>query len=200
MLTDFRDEEQGAFFTTAKDHESLIVRAREGADAIPSGMRWRIRAGSSQLSFRPEDREAPPERSAHGRQIARHPRPCEIRRSDLLPHGPAELRDRSPGEPPVTKGSRPKSGSHAELDHRASRPGPKQPTGPATQHPLLVINNSSTARRPLVCQLAPGADQTRQCGPLEGPAGRTDPAAGGTKFSKAPVFPAGHPGGTRPTQ
>ena len=37
LLTDFLDARQGGFFTTAQNHESLILRAREGADgAIPS--------------------------------------------------------------------------------------------------------------------------------------------------------------------
>jgi uncharacterized protein YyaL (SSP411 family) len=38
MVADFADEEQGGFFTTARAHESLIIRSREGPDgATPSG-------------------------------------------------------------------------------------------------------------------------------------------------------------------
>src|SRR4029079_2582812 len=38
MVGSFRDEDQGGFYTTANQHEALIIRAREGADgAIPSG-------------------------------------------------------------------------------------------------------------------------------------------------------------------
>ena len=38
IVHSFRDEDQGGFYTTAKTHETLIIRTREGADgATPSG-------------------------------------------------------------------------------------------------------------------------------------------------------------------
>ena len=38
ILEDFLDHDQGGFFTTGKEHESLILRSREGPDgATPSG-------------------------------------------------------------------------------------------------------------------------------------------------------------------
>src|SRR5881296_1086585 len=38
MVESFQDEDQGGFYTIAKTHETLIIRAREGADgATPSG-------------------------------------------------------------------------------------------------------------------------------------------------------------------
>ena len=38
IVEDFEDREHGGFFTTAVDHETLILRGREGADgATPSG-------------------------------------------------------------------------------------------------------------------------------------------------------------------
>jgi uncharacterized protein YyaL (SSP411 family) len=37
LLADFMDTEQGGFFTTARSHETLILRSRDGADgATPS--------------------------------------------------------------------------------------------------------------------------------------------------------------------
>ena len=38
MVADFSDEAQGGFFTTARTHETLLIRSREGPDgATPSG-------------------------------------------------------------------------------------------------------------------------------------------------------------------
>ena len=38
MVTDFSDDAQGGFFTTARTHETLLIRSREGPDgATPSG-------------------------------------------------------------------------------------------------------------------------------------------------------------------
>ena len=51
MVESFRDEDQGGFYTTAKTHETLIIRAREGADgATPSGNAVAVSA-LARLSF-----------------------------------------------------------------------------------------------------------------------------------------------------
>src|SRR5881296_2016063 len=78
LLADFSDEGGGGFFTTARDHESLILRSREGPDgAIPSGNAVAASA-LARLSFhygRDDLREAAGKAiRAHGREIARYPR------------------------------------------------------------------------------------------------------------------------------
>ncbi|WP_447980536.1 aldo/keto reductase [Candidatus Nitrospira bockiana] len=97
MLADFADHEHGGFYTTAKDHEALIVRSREGPDgATPSGNAVAAMA-LARLSFhfaREDFRTAASQAiRAYGRQIARYPRAfakslCVV---DLLLHGPVEL-------------------------------------------------------------------------------------------------------------
>ena len=78
IVEDFSDQEHGGFFTTALDHESLILRSREGPDgATPSG---NAVAASvlARLSFhfdREEFREAATNAiRAYGHQIAQIPR------------------------------------------------------------------------------------------------------------------------------
>jgi len=97
MVESFRDEDQGGFYTTAKTHEVLIIRAREGADgATPSGNAVAVSA-LARLSFhydRPDLREAAVEGiRAYGRQMARHPRAFakSLAVVDLLAEGPIEL-------------------------------------------------------------------------------------------------------------
>ncbi len=97
MLADFRDEDNGGFFTTAKDHEVLILRSREGPDgAIPSGNAVAASA-LARLSFhygREDFREAATGAvRAYGRQIARYPRAFakSLAVADLLLTGPVEL-------------------------------------------------------------------------------------------------------------
>jgi hypothetical protein len=97
ILADFSDAEHGGFFTTAKDHESLILRSREGPDgATPSG---NAVAASvlARLSFhfaREDFREAAANAiRVYGRQMTRYPRAfakslCVV---DLLLRGPVEL-------------------------------------------------------------------------------------------------------------
>ncbi len=97
ILADFSDVQQGGFFTTSKDHESLILRSREGPDgATPSG---NAVAASvlARLSFhfaREDFREAAANAiRVYGRQITRYPRAfakslCVV---DLLLRGPVEL-------------------------------------------------------------------------------------------------------------
>ena len=97
MMDSFRDEDQGGFFTTAKTHETLIIRAREGADgATPSGNAVAVSA-LARLSFH-YDRQDLREAAiggirAYGRQMARYPRAFakSLAVVDLLAEGPIEL-------------------------------------------------------------------------------------------------------------
>ena len=97
MLDSFRDDDQGGFYTTAKSHETLIIRAREGADgATPSGNAVAVSA-LARLSFhydRHDLREAAiGGLRAYGRQMARYPRAFakSLAVVDLLAEGPIEL-------------------------------------------------------------------------------------------------------------
>ena len=97
ILADFGDDAGGAFYDTAKGHEALIVRHRDGADgAIPSANAVAASA-LARLSFhldRPELREAAIAAiSAYGRAIALHPRAfCKsLAVADFLLEGPVEL-------------------------------------------------------------------------------------------------------------
>ncbi|NKB82188.1 MAG: DUF255 domain-containing protein [Nitrospirales bacterium] len=97
VLSDFSDQEQGGFFTTAKDHEALIVRGREGPDgATPSGNAVAAMA-LARLSYhvnRDDLREAAGQAiRAYGKQIARHPRAFakSLMALELLLNGPVEL-------------------------------------------------------------------------------------------------------------
>ncbi len=97
IVKDFEDREHGGFFTTAVDHETLILRGREGADgATPSG---NAVAASvlARLSFH-FDREdfrtaATNAVRAYGQQIGQVPRgfPKSLMVVDLLLRGPIEL-------------------------------------------------------------------------------------------------------------
>jgi len=97
MVQSFRDEDQGGFYTTAKTHETLIIRTREGADgATPSGNAVAVSA-LARLSFH-YDRQDLREAAiggirAYGRQIARYPRAFakSLAVVDLLAEGPVEL-------------------------------------------------------------------------------------------------------------
>ena len=97
IVEDFEDREHGGFFTTAVDHETLILRGREGADgATPSG---NAVAASvlARLSFH-FDREdfrtaATNAVRAYGQQIGQVSRgfPKSLMVVDLLLRGPIEL-------------------------------------------------------------------------------------------------------------
>ncbi|HEY3121042.1 MAG TPA: aldo/keto reductase [Vicinamibacteria bacterium] len=96
ILEDFADE-GGGFFSTARDHEALIVRHREGHDgATPSPNAVAARA-LARLSFhldRGEWREAAARAvRAYGKAIARQPRAftTSLAVVDLLLDGPVEL-------------------------------------------------------------------------------------------------------------
>jgi len=97
LITDFMDQEQGGFFTTAKHHESLILRHREGTDgAIPSANAVAASA-LVRLSFhfdRDEWRNAAISAvRAYGRQMTRYPRAFakSLAVLDFLTEGPVEL-------------------------------------------------------------------------------------------------------------
>ena len=97
LTTDFFDKNHGGFFTTAHDHEPLLLRNREGQDgATPSGNAVAALA-LARLSFhfgREDFRQTATQAiRAHGRQIAQIPRGFakSLMASDFLLHGPVEL-------------------------------------------------------------------------------------------------------------
>ncbi|MDE3018981.1 MAG: DUF255 domain-containing protein, partial [Nitrospirota bacterium] len=141
ILADFADSERGGFFTTAKNHETLLVRSREGPDgAIPSG---NAVAASvlARLSFhygRDDFREAATLAiRAYGRQTARYPRAFakSLAVVDLLLAGPVELAlVGTPGEPDYE--ALRTAVSRAYLPNRIiAHHDPKEP---ASHHPLLT--------------------------------------------------------------
>ena len=97
LIADFSDTEQDGFFTTSTDHETLILRTREGPDgATPSGNAVAALA-LARLAFhldRDEYREAATGAiRAYGRHITQIPRGFAktLIALDLLIHGPVEL-------------------------------------------------------------------------------------------------------------
>lgn len=104
IVEDFEDRNHGGFFTTAIDHERLIVRAKEGADgATPSGNAVAAMA-LTRLGFH-FDREdlktsAAKAVRAYGQQIHQVPRgfPKSLMVADFLLRGPMELALVGPAE------------------------------------------------------------------------------------------------------
>ncbi len=97
LLADFADPEGGAFYSTAADHELLIVRHQEGNDgATPSGNAAAASA-LARLSFHLDrkDLRGAAERAitAFGKQIGRYPHAFakSLAAVDLLLAGPTEL-------------------------------------------------------------------------------------------------------------
>jgi uncharacterized protein YyaL (SSP411 family)/aryl-alcohol dehydrogenase-like predicted oxidoreductase len=97
IVAEFADDERGGFFTTAKDHEQLILRSREGPDgATPSGNAVaasalaRLSCHFGREGFRQAAASAV---RAYGRQIARYPRAFakSLAVADFLLQGPVEL-------------------------------------------------------------------------------------------------------------
>jgi uncharacterized protein YyaL (SSP411 family) len=141
MVESFLAENHGGFYTTAKTHEALIIRAREGADgATPSGNAVAVSA-LARLSFH-YDRQDLREAAiggirAYGRQMARYPRAFAktLAVVDLLAEGPIEL---------AFVGTPHDSGLEALqlavrevfLPHRVIASG--QETGTPFDHPLLA--------------------------------------------------------------
>ncbi len=141
LRADFSDQGRGGFFTTARDHESLILRSREGPDgATPSGNAVAASA-LARLSFhygRDDLREAATKAiRAYGREIARYPRAFAKSLSvvDLLLAGPLEL----------ALIGRPGELGYEVLRREINRHylpnrvlAHHDPDGPATRHPLLI--------------------------------------------------------------
>jgi uncharacterized protein YyaL (SSP411 family)/aryl-alcohol dehydrogenase-like predicted oxidoreductase len=97
LMQSFQDADQGGFFTTAEEHEALIVRGREGADgATPSGNAVAAMF-LARLSFhldRTDFREAAIGAvRAYGKHVTRHPRGFAktLAVVDFLTEGPIEL-------------------------------------------------------------------------------------------------------------
>ena len=141
IVESYQDEDQGGFYTTAKMHETLIVRAREGADgATPSGNAVAVSA-LARLSFhygRQDLREAAIGGiRAYGRQIARYPRAFSksLAVVDLLAEGPIELAfvgaPNDPGLEALQLAVR-----EVFLPHRVIASG--DGTGTPSGHPLLA--------------------------------------------------------------
>ncbi len=97
IVEDFEDHEHGGFFTTANDHETLILRGREGADgATPSGnaVAACVLARLSYHFHREDFRTAATNAvRAYGQQIGQVPRgfPKSLMVVDLLLRSPIEL-------------------------------------------------------------------------------------------------------------
>ena len=97
LLESFQDSDHGGFFTTAKEHETLILRGREGADgATPSGnaVAATMLARLSYHLDRQDYREAAIGAiRAYGKQMTRYPRGFakSLALVDLLTEGPIEL-------------------------------------------------------------------------------------------------------------
>ncbi|MCP9469123.1 MAG: DUF255 domain-containing protein [Nitrospira sp.] len=97
ILEDFHDDTQGGFFTTAREHESLILRTREGHDGATPSANAVAASALARLSFhfdRQDWREAAVGAiRAYGRQISRYPKAFAKTLSvvDFLTDGPVEL-------------------------------------------------------------------------------------------------------------
>ena len=177
MLADFQDSENGGFFMTARDHESLIVRGREGPDgATPSGNAVAASA-LARLAFhyaRDDFRDAAANAiRAYGRQISRYPRAFakSLAVVDFLLSGAIELAVvGTSGEP-----------AYEALRLEMNRPylpnriiAHYDPQGPDPRHPLtmgkelvndkaaLYICRNFTCRAPLTEPSAVAAALTNQ--------------------------------------
>ncbi len=141
MMDSFRDEDQGGFYTTAKTHEALIIRAREGADgATPSGNAVAVSA-LARLSFH-YDRQDLREAAiggirAYGRQMARYPRAFAktLAVVDLLAEGPIELAFVGAPDDPGLEALQ-LAAREVFLPHRVIASG--KGTGTPSGHPLLA--------------------------------------------------------------
>jgi aryl-alcohol dehydrogenase-like predicted oxidoreductase len=97
LISDFMDQEQGGFFTTARHHESLILRHRDGMDGATPSANAVAASALARLSFHfdREDwrRAAIAAIRAYGRQLSRYPRAFakSLAVVDFLTEGPVEL-------------------------------------------------------------------------------------------------------------
>ncbi|MEW6247740.1 MAG: aldo/keto reductase [Nitrospirota bacterium] len=140
IVAEFADDEHGGFFTTAKDHEQLVLRTREGPDgATPSGnaVAASALARLSRHFGREDFRQAAANAiRAYGRQIVRYPRAFakSLAVVDFLLQGPVELAlVGTPGE-----------AAYERLKAEMNRPylpnriiAHWDPTKETTDHPLL---------------------------------------------------------------
>ena len=97
LMTDFHDAEHGGFFSTAKQHEALILRMREGNDGATPSPNAVAASALARLSFHVDRHDwrdaAVGAVRAYGRQIARYPRAFAktLAVVDFLTQGPIEL-------------------------------------------------------------------------------------------------------------
>ena len=140
LIADFSDTQHGGYFTTANDHEMLILRTREGPDgATPSGNAVAALA-LARLAFhydRSDYRESATSAiRAYGRHISQIPRGFAktLIAVDLLIQGPVEL---------ALVGMSGDSGYEqlCQTAHQFYLPhrviGYHNPNGPTSYHPLL---------------------------------------------------------------
>ncbi|MFO0773537.1 MAG: aldo/keto reductase [Nitrospiraceae bacterium] len=97
IVTDFRDEQRGGFFTTGRGHEALIVRAREGPDGATPSANAVAASVLARLSYH-FDRTAWRDAAAtalriYGRAMSRYPRAFakSLLVADFLLEGPTEV-------------------------------------------------------------------------------------------------------------
>ncbi|WP_080888631.1 aldo/keto reductase [Nitrospira japonica] len=97
ILTSFRDEVHGGFFTSSREHETLIMRSREGPDgATPSGnaVAAFVLARLAHHGDRQDFREAAVGAiRAYGKQITRYPKAFakSLAVVDFVTEGPLEI-------------------------------------------------------------------------------------------------------------
>jgi uncharacterized protein YyaL (SSP411 family) len=97
IVGEFRDERSGAFFNTARGHERLLVRYREGQDGATPSPNAVAASALARLSFhleQPDFRSAAAEGiRAYGKIIAQFPRAfaSSLAVVDLLMDGPVEI-------------------------------------------------------------------------------------------------------------
>lgn len=189
-LADFAGDENGGFFTTAKDHDALILRSREGPDgAIPSGNAVAASA-LARLSFHyglDDFRQAAANAvRVYGHQIVRYPRAFakSLAVADLLLTGPTELALVGvPGEPGYE--------ALRAVINQIYLPNRiialRNSDGPDTRHPLLAGK-----------ELVNGKAALYICRNFACQAPITDPAAATSALAASSVSLAAHPsaGGT----
>jgi len=193
IVSDFSDEEQGGFFTTAKDHEQLIVRTKEGPDgAIPSGnaVAASVLARLASHYGREDFREAAVRAiRAYGSQISRYPRAFAKSLSvlDLLLEGPVELALIGSPEDSGYQALRSRMDQHYLPNRIIAHHDPSQPSDPLN-HPLLTgrelargqaalyVCRNFTCQRPITdpaevaaaLAAVPGQSGTERPGPRSG--------------------------------
>ena len=205
LIADFSDTQHGGFFTTANDHETLILRTREGPDgATPSGNAVAALT-LARLSFhfdRADYQEAATSAiRAYGRHIAQIPRGFAktLIAVDLLIQRPVELALVGvPGDSGYEQLCQ--TAHRFYLPHRVI--GYHNPDGPASHHPLLhgktLVNGQAALYicRNFTCR-APITDY-EQIGPHLQQS--TNPNSTTPEGSSSPILAAaGIPGKATPT-